>query len=93
MNTIFKNIPEKPVDCARVRFTLNDSEWFVICAEQKGDDYYCYGFVNFTHPEYGYFYLSELLENGAELDTEWVPRPMSIVAAEIVEDFINEVEA
>lgn len=91
--TFFENIPTEVTDKASARITIPDYnyEWYIIKADKcTNGDYDCYGFVNFISPEYGYFSFDELMSMGAEIDTEWEPRPMSIVATEIIEKYCRE---
>ena len=56
---------------AKIHLHVNDWHWFIVAAEEIRGDYNCFGLVKGFVEELGFFTLHDVLESGAELDTNF----------------------
>lgn len=66
---------------AHLHYFLGGSDWFITEKDRDGDGRaQAFGFAilngDLDCAEYGYIDIGELVENGAELDLYWQPKPM-----------------
>lgn len=69
---------------AALHYFKGACDWYIIEKDVEGGVQQAYGYANLGDPdcaEYGYISITELVQNGVELDLYWTPKPMSELVA------------
>jgi hypothetical protein len=64
-----------------LHYFTGNCDWYLTELDREPEQLQCFGLVNLGFgAELGYISLVELLENGAELDLYWEPKPLKDIA-------------